>query len=128
MNMIAGAMETNPLAGLAPDEFAAGWERAKSIVAISELKHEPGAWVVEHVACKPEFRRRGLVERLIHETIARGRERRATFADIGVLIENDPAQRLYEKCGFEVVQEVRDAEFERVYGCPGARQMRQRLE
>ena len=57
----------------------------------------------------------------------RGRERGATLADIRIFIDNTPAQRLYEKCGFEVVQEVRDAGFEAAYGSPGARQLRLRL-
>ncbi|TMG03124.1 MAG: GNAT family N-acetyltransferase, partial [Chloroflexi bacterium] len=91
------------------------------------MEHEPGAWVVEHVATKPEFRRRGLVERLIYETLETGRGRGAKTADIGVLIGNDPAQRAYEKCGFEVVIEKRDVEFERVYGSPGARMLRRAL-
>ena len=85
------------------------------------------AWVVEHVATKPEFRRRGLVERLVHATLEAGREKGATVADIGVLLGNDPAQRAYEKCGFEVVDEVRNAEFEAAYGSAGARMLRRSL-
>jgi ribosomal protein S18 acetylase RimI-like enzyme len=91
------------------------------------MEHEAGAWVVEHVATRPEFRRRGLVERLVHEMIDRGRERGATTADIGVLIGNDPAQRAYEKCGFAEVEEKRDAAFEAAYGSPGARLLRRGL-
>jgi ribosomal protein S18 acetylase RimI-like enzyme len=91
------------------------------------MPHEPGAWVVEHVATKPEFRRRGLVERLVQETVERGRRQGATVADIGVLIGNEPAQRAYEKCGFEVVDEVRNADFEAAYGSPGARMLRRGL-
>ena len=79
------------------------------------------------MATKPEFRRRGLVKRLVHEMLEVGRKRGATTADIGVLIGNDPAQRAYEKCGFRVVIEKRDAEFERVYGSPGARMLRRAL-
>jgi len=125
--MMAAAMEANAKAGLTREEVAAGWDRAKAIMGIPALTHEPGCWVLEHVGCKPEFRRRGLVERVIAELLNRGRERGATVADIRIFIDNTPAQRLYEKCGFEVVQEVRDAEFEAAYGSPGARQLRQRL-
>jgi ribosomal protein S18 acetylase RimI-like enzyme len=125
--MMAGAIEANTKAGISGLEFAEGWERAKSITALGGLTHEPGCWVVEHVACKPEFRRRGLVEGLIGAMLERGRARGATVADIGVFIDNTPAQRLYEKCGFEVVQEARDASFEAAYGCPGARQLRKSL-
>jgi len=117
--MFAGATEATKKFGITPEEWAAGWERAKSMANIG-YPHEAGAWVVEHVATRPEYRRRGLVERLIHETLDRGRERGAKTADIGVLIGNDKAQHAYEKCGFVVVGEVRDAEFEQVYGSPGA--------
>ena len=125
-SLMAGALEVNQKVGRTVDDVAAGWERSKSIMGIV-MEHEPRAWVVEHVATKAEFRRRGLVERLVHEMLERGRERGATTADIGVLIGNDPAQRAYEKCGFAVVEEKRDAEFEAAYGSPGARMLRRRL-
>ena len=125
-SVMAGAAEVNQKIGRTPEDVAAGWERSKSILGIV-MEHEPGAWVVEHVATKAEFRRRGLVERLIHEMLERGRDRGATTADIGVLIGNDPAQRAYEKCGFEVVEEKRDAGFEAAYGSPGARMLRRAL-
>jgi ribosomal protein S18 acetylase RimI-like enzyme len=67
------------------------------------------------------------VERLIHETLERGRQKGAKVADIGVLIGNDPAQRAYEKCGFEVVDEVRNADFEAAYGSAGARMLRRAI-
>jgi ribosomal protein S18 acetylase RimI-like enzyme len=123
---MAGAAEVNETIGRSPEEIAAGWDRAKSIMGIV-MPHEPGAWVVEHVGTKPEFRRRGLVERLVNETVERGRQRGAAVADIGVLMGNDPAQRAYEKCGFTVVDEVRNAEFEGAYGSAGARMLRKRL-
>ena len=125
-SVMAGAAEANQKTGRTPEEVAAGWERAKSILGIV-MEHEPGAWVVEHVATKPEYRRRGLVERLVHEMLERGRAREARTADIGVLIGNDPAQRAYEKCEFGVVIEKRDAAFEAAYGSPGARMLRRAL-
>lgn len=125
-SLMAGAAEVNQKTGRPLEEVAAGWERAKSIMGIV-MEHEPGAWVVEHVATRPEFRRRGLVERLIHEMLERGRQRGATTADIGVLIRNAPAQRAYEKCGFAVVSEQRDAAFEAAYGSAGARLLRRAI-
>ncbi len=125
-SMMAGAAEVNQKISRPEEDVIAGWERSKAIMGII-MEHEPGAWVVEHVATKPEFRRRGLVERLVHEMLETGKERGATTADIGVLIGNDPAQRAYEKCGFRVVSEKRDAEFERVYGSAGARMLRRAL-
>lgn len=124
--MIAGTLEANAKFGVSADEWAAGWERAKPIANIGSPR-EPGAWVVENVATHPEFRRRGLVERLMHEILDRGRERGARTAEIGVFIGNDKAQRAYEKCGFVVVDEVRSAEFEAAYGSPGAYLLRRAL-
>ena len=124
--MTRGAIEVNQKLGMTPEEVAAGWERAKSIARIGR-PHEPGAWRVENVATHPDFRRRGLVERLVHEMLERGRERGATTAEIGVLIGNDGAQRAYEKCGFKVFDEARDAEFEAVYNCPGAFYLRRSI-
>lgn len=63
----------------------------------------------------------------MYAMLDRGRERGAKTADIGAFIGNDPAHRLYEKCGFVVVDEARDKEFEAVYGCPGAFMLRQTL-
>lgn len=124
--MMAGALEANAKFGISPEEFAAGWERAKSIADIG-YPHEQGAWVVEHVATKPEFRQRGLIERLVHAILERGRERGAKTAEIGVLIGNDKAQRAYEKCGFAVIGDIRNAEFEAAYGSPGAFSLRRSL-
>jgi translation initiation factor 4G len=116
--MFAGAIETNAKFGITAEEWARRWEKAKSFANLAH-PHEPGAWVVEHVATHPDFRRRGLIERLMHEMLDRGRRRGAKTAEIGVLIGNDGAQRAYEKCGFEVFVEIRDAEFEAVFKCPG---------
>ena len=56
--------------------------------------------------------------------LERGRERGGKTAEIGVLIGNDPAVRAYEKLGFTIFEEARDAEFERIYGSPGSYYMR----
>ena len=98
----------------------AGLARIAPFVAVLP-EHEPHAWVIENVATLPAFRRRGLVDRLLLEIIDRGVKRGATSIDIGVLIGNDPAQRAYEKVGFRVVGEKRNAELEAVWGTPGIR-------
>jgi translation initiation factor 4G len=116
--------EANEKTGRVLDNDAVA--RALTIRNIS-MQHEPGAWVVENVATRPEFRRRGLIDRLMEQMLERGRQRGAKTADIGVFIGNDPAQRAYEKHGFHVVDEKRDAAFEAVYGTPGARMLRRGL-
>jgi translation initiation factor 4G len=118
--------QVNRAVGRTDEEYAAGWERASSIAHVAP-EHAPGAWIVENVATLPEFRRRGLVDRLLVEILERGRKRGATIADIAVLIGNDPAQRAYEKAGFEVTGEKRHPEFEAVYKCPGTRSLSRTL-
>lgn len=119
----AGVEEANRSLGRSAEENAAGWRRCGSIALVSS-EHEPGAWIVEWVATKPEFRRRGFVDRLLSEILDMGRTKGASTAEIGVLIGNDPAQRAYEKAGFTVVSEKRHPEFEAAYGCPGTRLLR----
>jgi ribosomal protein S18 acetylase RimI-like enzyme len=106
--------------------FAEGVARAGSIMNVAP-EHDDNTWVVEHVATAPEFRRRGLTDRLLTEILDRGRARGCTTADIGVLMGNDRAQAAYEKAGFRVVEEKRDAAFEAAYKCPGIRLLRRSL-
>jgi ribosomal protein S18 acetylase RimI-like enzyme len=122
--MELGVAEANLKTGRVPEP-----ERLARALTIRnlKLKHEPGAWVVESVATRPEFRRRGLIDVLMAEILERGRARGATVSDIGVFIGNDAAQKAYEKNGFRVVEEGRDESFEAVYGTPGARMMRRKL-
>ena len=90
-------------------------------------EHVPGAWIIEDVATRPEFRRQGLVDTLMQEIMERGRKRGATVSDISVFIGNDSAQRAYEKAGYAVVEERRHPEFEAVYKTPGVRTLRRSL-
>ena len=119
-------IEANEKTGRTEGEAIAGFDRAKSIMNVLP-EHPPRAWIVENVATLPEFRRRGLVDRLMERILERGRERGATVADISVFIGNDPAQRAYEKHGFAAVAEKRHPEFEAVYRTPGIRTLRRAL-
>jgi ribosomal protein S18 acetylase RimI-like enzyme len=124
--LLEGVAEANQATGMTEEEAAAGTARASSIFKVA-TDHVGGAWIVEWVATRPEFRRRGLVDRLMGEILESGRERGASTADIGVLIGNDPAQRAYEKAGFEVIDEKRHPEFEAAYGSPGIRLLRRAI-
>jgi len=117
-----GIAQANAVVGRSEAESLAGFARAGSIMHVAP-GHEPEVWIVEHVATLPEFRRRGLVDRLLAAMLDRGRSLGAGTADIGVLIDNDPAQRAYEKAAFRVTGEKRHPEFEAVYGCPGIRSL-----
>lgn len=119
-------VEANRRTGRSDESAAAGFERASSIMKVVP-EHVPGAWIVENVATRPEFRRKGLIVQLTEEILERGRKRGATVADVSVFIGNDPAQRAYEKCGFVPIAEKRDADFESVYKTPGTRTLRRSL-
>jgi len=120
-SILAPLPEAAKAIGLTSDEVMANWQKGGATILNCSPEHVPGAWVVEHVATAPEFRRQGLVDRLIAAMLDRGRARGATVADIGVLIGNDRAQLAYEKAGFGVIDEKLDAEFEAAYGCTGIR-------
>jgi ribosomal protein S18 acetylase RimI-like enzyme len=122
---IAG-IEANTKTGRSEEQAAAGFARAMSVMNVIP-EHVEGAWIVECVATLPEFRRRGLIDRLMAEIIERGRAKGASTADISVFIGNDPAQRAYEKCGFEAIAEKRDAAFEAAYKTPGIRTLRRAI-
>lgn len=124
--LTAAMPEANRAAGRTDEELAAGWQRASSI-GYCAPEHIDSAWVVENVATLPEYRRKGLVDRLLQEMLERGRSLGAEVADIGVLIGNDSAQRAYEKAAFTVTGEKCHPEFEAVYHCPGIRTMSRRL-
>jgi translation initiation factor 4G len=122
---IAG-IEANEKTGRTEEEAVACFQRAQSIMNVIP-EHTAGAWIVENVATLPEFRRKGLCDRLMEEILERGRRRGATVSDISIFIGNDSAQRAYEKCGFAVLAEKRDTEFESVYRTPGTRTLRRSL-
>jgi len=78
-----------------------------------------GAWIVESVAALPEYRRQGVVSRLLAEVLDRGRRSGYKRAQIGVLINNMPARLAYEKSGFKFDNEKRNPSFEATFGTPG---------
>ncbi|HEV7734708.1 MAG TPA: GNAT family N-acetyltransferase [Candidatus Binatia bacterium] len=88
---------------------------------------EHGTWIVEWVATRPELRRRGLVERLLGDILALGRERGYVDAQIAILMGNTPAQRAYEKMGFRLTHERTHPDFAALVGCPGMAELHQRL-
>jgi ribosomal protein S18 acetylase RimI-like enzyme len=108
--------------GMDAAEAAAYGERMQTMSrAMPDTPEE--RWIVEWVATLPEFRGRGLADQLLHAILARGRERGYRGAQIGYLIGNTPASRVYERVGFKGVDEKRDAAFEEALGCPGIARM-----
>jgi ribosomal protein S18 acetylase RimI-like enzyme len=120
----AGMEEADAKTGAAADVDS----MAKGLTIMAVVpEHPAGTWIVESVATRPEFRRRGLVDALMEEIMERGRERGAKASDISVFIGNDSAQAAYQKAGYKVVGEKTDAAFEAVYGSAGIRTLRREL-
>jgi ribosomal protein S18 acetylase RimI-like enzyme len=78
-----------------------------------------GVWVIESVATLPEFRRKGMADTLLDEAIELGRSKGFRRAQINMYIGNEPALRAYQKHGFRILDEKRDAYFESAIGSPG---------
>ena len=84
-------------------------------------------WGVENVAVLPQYRGVGLTDRLFEHVLDEGRSRGFSRAQILCLIGNDPAQRAWERNGFQLQRERRSAEFEALFGCPGGKLFAQDL-
>jgi len=123
---VKGLFEVNRKVGRSKEVHKASFQRYGSIVHVVP-EHADGTWVVENVATRPEFRRKGLVDKLLAEILDKGRSLGARITDISVLIGNDPAQRAYEKNGFLVTGEKRHPDFEKAYGTPGIRALSRHL-
>lgn len=115
-------MPVIPAAAMANGVAAADFEGVMArgaIVGRVSSDFEPGAWVIENVATRPDFRRRGIMDQLLKSMFDRGRAKGFGLGQITVFIGNDPARAAYIKAGFEHADEKRDAEFEAALGYPG---------
>ena len=105
--------------------------RRRDVMMSGFIMDDPGPpgprWVIENVATKPEMRRKGLVDALIHELLGHGRERGFEYAQISVFIENERARRAYMKAGFELLVEQRSDDWPAELGCPGTAMLLQPL-
>ncbi|MCW5889724.1 MAG: GNAT family N-acetyltransferase [bacterium] len=117
-------------AAVASELSAMDWTPEQMLAADARFKpfltcvpdQPAGTWIVEWVATRPEFRRRGLVDALLEEILARGRRAGYRDAQISILMGNDPARRAYEKTGFTLQRERTHPEFAELMGCPGIAQ------
>ncbi len=55
---------------------------------------------IEDVVVDPDYRGRGLAEKLVSHIIAVATEKKLARLELNALVENDAARRLYEKVGF----------------------------
>lgn len=107
------------------------YQRRAGVLLSGFITEDPGPpgprWVIENVATKPEARRRGLVDALLHQLLGAGREKGYEHAQISVLLENERARRAYLKAGFEPIAEQRSDDWQREMGCPGTEMLLQPL-
>ena len=109
--------------GLSEADKAASTRSEKVLCCIPD--EAEGAWVIDSVATVPEFRRQGIVSKLLEKILEKGRKQGFRRAQINMYIGNTPAQKAYEKHGFKVNEEKRHPAFEEEIGSPGmARLMR----
>ena len=85
MNEAAGQV------GWSGDDVAEVWQRFAPVgTCISD--DAEGAWIIENVATLPDFRRQGLVNRLLENVLEAGRAKGHRLAQISIIIGNMPAQ------------------------------------
>jgi GNAT superfamily N-acetyltransferase len=80
-----------------------------------------GDWLIEHVACQPAFRGRGLMQALLGRALQAGQAAGYARASISFVIDNDVAERCYARAGFRFAEEKRDGACEAITGSPGFR-------
>jgi GNAT superfamily N-acetyltransferase len=103
--------------GISKEEQEQFWPRGAFIVSASS--GEDGAWTIENVATRPEFRGEGVTQALVLRELDLARAAGFRRAQISIFIGNDRAERAYRKCGFEFAEEKRAADFEAALGTPG---------
>jgi len=105
--------------------------RRSQVMLSGFIMDDPGPpgprWVIENVATRPDMRRRGLVDALLHQLLGHGRERGFEHAQISVFIDNERARRAYVKAGFEPLAEQRSDDWSPEIGCPGTEMLLQPL-
>ena len=105
--------------GWTEQHAAASYERAGPIWANCTPPDIGADFLIENVATRPEYRRRGLVRALLEATLTQARERGCKLAQISTYIGNDAAISAYLKCGFHIRDEKRCPDAERLLGVPG---------
>jgi GNAT superfamily N-acetyltransferase len=98
-------------------EQAQFWQRGSFIVSPSTS--ERGAWTIENVGTKSEFRGTGVTHALLEKELDVARAAGFKRAQISFFMGNTPAERAYTKGGFVFAEEKRAKDFEAAMGIPG---------
>ena len=115
----AAMAEAGDKMGIPKSEQAQFWPRGKFIV--SPATGEDGAWTIENVATKPEFRGSGVTSALLEAELGIARTAGFKRAQISFFVGNDRAEKTYAKAGFRFAEEKHALDFEAALGIPGVR-------
>jgi len=111
--------------GIPKSEQAQFWPRGKFI--LSPATGEDGAWTIENVATKPEFRGSGVTSALLEAELGVARTAGFKRAQISFFVGNDRAEKTYAKAGFRFAEEKHAPDFEAALGIPGVRRFARNL-
>jgi ribosomal protein S18 acetylase RimI-like enzyme len=100
-------------------DAAASYQRIAPVWAACSLPDAGADYVIENVATKPEYRRRGYAVILLDVILHDAFDRDCTLAQITTYMGNDAALLVYEKAGFKVLDEKRCTDLEKLLGVPG---------
>jgi translation initiation factor 4G len=120
-NSMAAMTEAGDKMDIPRAEQAEFWPRGRFIV--SPATSEPRAWTIENVATKPEYRGRGLVQKLIDADLDVARSKGFKRAQISYFMGNEPGARAYAKAGFVFAEDKTAPDFEAALGIPGVRRV-----
>lgn len=112
--------------GLTEQDMAPG-QQAIAAFMTCHSDFMDGAWVIEQVATLHEYRKMGVISRLIEAVLDQGMRQGFGLAQVSFYIGNIPAEKAYQKAGFKYVDEKRHPDFEALIGCPGIARMIRRL-
>ena len=105
--------------GWSEADAAAAYQRVGPVWAVCMPPDIGADFAIESVATAPQYRRRGLIGRLIDDMLRDACRRGCKLAQITTYEGNDAAVSAYEKSGFQVLDEKRCSEAEEILGVPG---------
>jgi len=109
------------------EERLAGVSKRLSIAALGLPGELPNAWGIENVAVLPEFRGKGVIDRLFEHVLEEGRMKGFKHAQIICLIGNEQGQHAFERNGFQVMLQKTNPDFEGLFGTAGAKLLVQNI-
>jgi ribosomal protein S18 acetylase RimI-like enzyme len=83
-----------------------------------QIEYPPDSYYVRELDVDPGYRNRGIGARLLEHGEVEAREMGVSRMSLCTGITN-PAQHLYERAGFRIVETRRHADYERITGNPG---------